>query len=184
MKSSKTLKLCECAMLLALSIILSFITVYKMPMGGSITLFSMVPVLFVGVRHGKAAGFGTAFVFALFQLFQAIVSGDVFVWCQTPLTVIICAAFDYLLPFTALGLTSLSKSKSALSVTLLAGLAVFFRFACHFVTGVAIWKQWADGMNTYLYSLIYNGQYMLPELILSVVAIRILSGLPQMKKYL
>ena len=43
------------------------------------------------------------------------------------------------------------------------------RFACHYITGVVIWGQWAEDMSKYLYSFLYNGQYMLPEIIITVV---------------
>ena len=47
----------------------------------------------------------------------------------------------------------------------------FIRFLCHYITGVFIWGQWApEGMAKALYSLLYNGQYMLPETILTLVA--------------
>ena len=57
--------LCECSVLLALSIVLSFVKVYEMPMGGSITLASMLPVLFIGVKLGYKWGLGSAFVLSL-----------------------------------------------------------------------------------------------------------------------
>ncbi|MBQ7688369.1 MAG: energy-coupled thiamine transporter ThiT, partial [Clostridia bacterium] len=56
---------------------------------------------------------------------------------------------------------------------------------CHFITGVVIWGQWApEGMGKYLYSLLYNGQYMLPELIITVVLAAVLINIPQMRKVL
>lgn len=188
MKKTRILTLCECAILLALSIVLSFVTIWKMPMGGSITLLSMLPVMLVGVKHGAKWGLATSGVFAAFQLVQGIASGEVFVYCQTWVTVLLVAAFDYILPFASLGLTGLTSSKNGkfnLIVTnVVFAILIAFRFVCHYITGFTIWGQWApDGMGKYLYSLIYNGQYMLPELILTLIGANILLAAPQMRKF-
>ena len=58
------------------------------------------------------------------------------------------------------------------------------RFACHFITGFSVWGQWADGMSPYMYSLLYNGTYMLPELIFTLIASVILIQVPQIRKLL
>ena len=51
------------------------------------------------------------------------------------------------------------------------GVVVFARFLCHFVTGVAIWGQWApEGMGKFLYSFLYNGGFLLPDLLICIVA--------------
>ena len=58
------------------------------------------------------------------------------------------------------------------------------RFVCHYITGVYIWGQWAENMSPYLYSLIYNVQYMLPECILTSVAAGVLIKIPAVRKLL
>ena len=60
-------------MMLALSIALSFVVIYKMPLGGSVTLFSMLPVMLVSVRHGLKWGLPTAFIYSLFQFFTGLI---------------------------------------------------------------------------------------------------------------
>lgn len=171
----KTKILCECAILLALSIVLSFIKIYRMPLGGGITLVSMLPVLCAGVRRGVKWGLGTSLLLAAFQLVQSIASGNVFPYCLTAKVIILCVLFDYLLPFGALGLSGLAHSSGETPhrvriLAVFAGLIVF-RFFCHFITGIFIWGQWApEGMGKVVYSLAYNAQYMLPELILTLLA--------------
>ena len=187
MKRTKITIMCECAVMLSLSIALSFIPIYEAPMGGSVTLLSMLPVLMVGVRHGLKWGVGTSFLFAMFQLFQALIKGTVFPYCIGIFMILICAAFDYILPFTALGLTGLAHKKDGslgrIRTLVIMAVLIVFRFCCHFVTGVAIWDQWApEGMGKYLYSLIYNGTYMLPELVLTVAAAAVLTSIPQFKR--
>lgn len=189
MKRNKITIMCECAVLLALSIALSFVPIYEAPMGGSVTLLSMLPILMVGVRHGLKWGVGTCFLYSMFQLFQALIKGNVFPYCIGITTILICAAFDYILPFTALGLSGFAKGKaeklSRVRTLIIMAALIAFRFCCHFVTGVVIWGQWApEGMGKYLYSLIYNGTYMLPELVLTVVAAAMLMSAPQFRRLL
>ena len=69
-------------------------------------------------------------------------------------------------------------------VALAAGIWVTFvvRFACHFITGWVIWDAlWPNdlGMIAPVYSLYYNGSYMLPEAIItSVVAVILMKAVP------
>lgn len=170
---TKTRKLCECAILLAMSVALSFVKIYTMPLGGSVTLLSMLPVMLVGLRHGVKWGFATSGLYAIFQLAQALMNGNVFPYCYTATAVIICILFDYAVPFGILGATGFTAvNKGKVKVLAVVAVLVFIRFVCHCITGVVIWGQWApEGMGKFIYSLVYNMQYMLPELILTVLAV-------------
>ncbi len=185
----KTIKLTENALFLSLAIVLSFIKIYEMPMGGSITLCSMLPVMFSGIKHGNKVGLSVAFFFSIYQLFSAIISGNVFVWCKTANTVLFVVFFDYILPFTSLGLCGILKKLSFRNIPnlgLYAGicLSIFFRFVCHFITGVVLWSQWVENMNAYMYSLLYNASYLLPELILTLIIAVILLRFSTFEKFL
>lgn len=70
MRQSKVRILAECAMMLALSIALSFVVLYEMPWGGAVTLLSMLPVMLVSIRHGLKWGLTTSFLYAWFQALQ------------------------------------------------------------------------------------------------------------------
>ena len=166
----------ECAIMIALAFALSWITLWKMPMGGSVTLASMLPIMFIGIKYGPKIGLGTAFVYSLTQLAQAIIQGDVFIYCQTAFIVLICALFDYIVPFTVLGLSGVCADKGKFGVY--AGMVgvTAVRFLCHFVTGVFIWDQWApEGMGAVVYSIVYNGSFLAPDLAICIaVAIPLL----------
>lgn len=189
MKNTKVRPLTEAAIMLALAIVLSFVKIWNMPMGGSVTLLSMLPIMLIAIKNGTAWGVGTAFVFSLFQLVQAVIEGNVFPYCTTLGIVVLCVLFDYLVPFTALGLCAVAKNLNAgkmrnFGIYLgIAGVCIV-RFLCHFTTGVVIWGQWAEGMSKGLYSLIYNGQYMLPEMLLTLVAAIILLNAKEVRKLL
>lgn len=160
--------LVECAMMVALSFVLSLIKLWEMPFGGSVTLLSMLPVCVAALRHGPAWGIGTAFVYSVTQ---ALVSGAAG-WGLSVTVLVVCYLLDYILAFTALGFCGFCKNqKTAVQIISVAAVCVV-RFICHYMSGVTIWS--GSGIdygiaNPYLYSLLYNGGYMLPETIFTVV---------------
>lgn len=185
MKNKKIKLLSEAAILLALAIVLSFIKIWNMPMGGSVTLLSMLPIMLIAIKNGTSWGIGTAFLFSMFQLVQAVIEGNVFPYCQTMGIVVLCVLFDYIVPFTCLGLCAVGKGKFG-DLGLYIGIAgvCILRFICHFTTGIVIWGQWAEGMSKQIYSLLYNGQYMLPEMLLTLIAAIILLNAKPIRKLL
>ena len=196
MKETKTfhskniLPLCQSAIFIALATILSFLPVYEMPFGGSVTLASMLPILFIGLKFGYKWGICSSVLYAFIQLAQALVKGNVFIYCVTAGAVVICVLFDYLVPFSILGFSAFAKGKNTKKINILKvcitfGILILIRFLCHFITGVVIWKQWApEGMGPALYSFVYNGQYMLPELIITLVITVFLLSSSQIEKLL
>lgn len=177
MKRKQNLRItAECAVLLSMAIVFSFIKLWQMPMGGEVTFVSMLPVMLAGFRHGPKAGFLTAFIYSLFQLASAFVSGNVFVYCTTAATFIICVLFDYIVPFTGLGIACLLRNIKTssvrfkkISIYFAVTCGIMLRFICHYLTGVVIWGQWAGDEGPYIYSLLYNGTFLLPELILTLL---------------
>ena len=188
MQKTKTHSLVLAAMMAALSFVLSCAKLQEMPMGGSITVGSMLPLMLLAVGKGEKWGLGAAFIASLFQLLQAVVQGNVFPYCETPVTLIVCVLFDYIVPFTLIGLAGVFRRVSFGKIRhggiyLGISLVCVVRFLCHFITGVAIWGQWApDGMGKYLYSLLYNGEYMLPELAITLVLAVCLFESPEIQK--
>ena len=159
-------RLAECAVMLALSFALSYAKIFEMPMGGSVTIASMLPVMLIGIKYGTVTGLSVSFVYSLTQLLQALMSANVFPYCQSIGALVLCIAFDYLLPFTLLGLAGIFKELRVFKSPEIASYVgivsvVALKFVCHFITGVVIWRQWApDGMGKYLYSFLYNGGFL------------------------
>lgn len=187
MRNSKTLIIVEGAIMIALATILSYVRVYKLPWGGSITLLSMLPIVIYSIKHGVVKGLKVSFLFSLVQLGQGVIDG-LFGWGLTPVTLVGCILFDYVLAFTVIGLAGMFAKKGEIGWIAGTILALLLRFACHFATGVIIWKSFGalwDGFstdNTYLYSLLYNGSYMLPEIILTSVGAVLILRIPIIKK--
>ena len=189
MQSSKTKILVEGAIMVALATVLSFIRVFKLPWGGSITLLSMLPIVLFSIRRGIKAGLTVSFLFSLVQFFQGIIDG-LFGWGLTPVSLIACILLDYLIAFTVLGLAGIFRKKGVTGWICGIAFAVMLRFIMHFLSGVIIWKSfgqlWGDFFteNTVLYSLLYNGAYMLPEMIFTIIGAVVLLKAPKIGHYL
>ena len=189
MKDKKTKILVEGAVMVALATVLSFIRVFKLPWGGSITLLSMLPIVLFSIRRGVGAGLMTAFAFSLIQFAQGITDG-LFGWGLTPGMLIACIFLDYLGAFTVLGIAGLFRKKELPGWIGGIALAVTLRFILHFLSGVVIWHSYGElwngfsTENTYLYSFLYNGCYMLPELIFTLAGAVALLKVHQTKRFL
>ncbi len=184
---NKVLALVEGAVMVALAAVLSYIRLYKFPWGGSVTLLSMLPIAIYSIKHGLVKGFAVAFVFSLIQFGQGILDG-LFGWGLTPVMLISCIFMDYLLPFTAIGLAGIFRRMGTGGWLTGTAAAVLLRFLFHFFSGVVIWhsagKLW-EGFatdNEWLYSLCYNGAYMLPELIFTIIGALALFRVPQTRR--
>jgi thiamine transporter len=152
--------LAEMAIAIALATVLSYIKIFSMPYGGSVTLGSMVPILLISFRRDVKIGVITGVIYGLVQM---ILDG----WFYSPVGM----ALDYPIAFGVLGLAALFKKQPILGVVI----AMAGRFLSHFISGVVFFGIYApEGMSPVLYSAIYNGGYMLPELIISAILIYLL----------
>ena len=151
------------------------------PFGGSVTVFSMIPVILIGLRHGPMWGFSTAFVYSMTQfLFDASkMSG----WgLAGPKAFILCTLFDYIIAFTVLGATGFFKfaivqtparGKKIIYASIATLFVCFLRYLSHVFVGAVLWYELykesiAEG--AWLYSITYNFTYMLPETIITLIA--------------
>jgi thiamine transporter len=159
MENRKVRILVEGALAAALALALSYLRLWRMPQGGSITLEN-VPLFLFTLRWGLKAGLGAGSVAGLLQL---ILGGYVVHPAQ--------ALLDYPMAFAALSLAAVCRRP--LWAGLLIGASA--RFACHVLSGVVFFAAYApEGTNVWAYSAIYNGSFMLPSLVLSIIAIYII----------
>ena len=174
----------ECAMMVALATVLSMIKLYEAPLGGSVTLLSMLPVSVLSIRLGLKWGLTGGFLYAMIQMFLDL--GKVISWGLTPTALIGCIIFDYLLAFTVIGLAGAFRSMGRIGMIGGIALALFGRFCSHLVSGTVIFDVWMpEGWgNPFIYSVAYNGAYMLPELLFTVAAVMILTRTPAFRRVL
>lgn len=173
-KKQNIKKIALCGVMIALGTVLSFIKPYEPPLGGGVTVLSMVPVAFLSCMLGLKWGFAASFVYSLIQLFISM--GEVMSWGLSAGAVVATFLLDYILAYTVLGFSGMFSKKGALGIVAGVAIATVLRFLCHFATGVYIFDIWMpdDWNNIWLYSLCYNGGYMLPEIILTCVGTTLL----------
>ena len=168
---NKTRIMVECALMIALATILAYIPFIELPQGGSITLCSMLPIMVVGWRHGLKWGLFTGFVHGLIQMMLGFKN---VMYCTTIGTMILCILLDYLIAFAVLGAVSLVSKpmkNSTAGIALSAVVVGLGRYLCSFLSGILIWGGYApEGTPVWVYSLTYNGSYMIPEIIITAIA--------------
>ena len=216
-RTVNTRRLTESAMLLAVAIVLEFISkmiIPEQPFGGQITLVSMLPIVLVSYRYGMKWGFVTALTYALLEMaiggktvaaaFQPGYFGD---GTMIGNAIIMCL-LDYIVAYTALGLGGIFRNRiQKPGLALMAGglVALGARYLAHVVSGYVLFAGWAEWYFTQegfpawgaqivsalspemlgiVYSIVYNGMYMVPEMVLTAVAAVILGRSSQiMQKF-
>ncbi len=161
------IKLCESAIMIALATVLSLLQI-EWPYGGSITVCSMLPVLVIGYRYTPAWGFLTGIVYGLIQMVFGLSN---FSYATSWVAVITILFLDYLIAYGVVGVSGFFKKikNQALGLGLAALTAGALRFVCHFLSGITVWAGFAPDSDTVLYSLTYNGAYMLPETVILII---------------
>ena len=212
MMSTKTKRLTESAMLLAVAIVLELVSkmlIPELPFGGQLTLASMLPVLLISYRHGVKWGFGAAFAYALLEMaigtrtvaaaFQPGYFGDGVLIANA----LIMCLLDYVVAFTALGLGGAFRGRIKSSGTaLMAGalVALGVRYLAHIASGYILFAGYAEWFFTQegfpawgaalveslspqtlglVYSVVYNGMFMIPEMVITAVAALLVSRAPR-----
>ncbi len=175
-------KLVESALFVAIATVLSLVKI-DLPFGGGVTIVSMLPLIVVSHRWGWKWGVVSAFVFSVLQLILGL---DNVGYAASFVMAVGIVFLDYILAYTVIGLSGvfdgiLGKGRAALAV----GIAVTFilRFVCHLITGAWIWGVWMPEefmnmpmTNEWVYSALYNGWYMLAELIVTELVAMLIYG--------
>jgi thiamine transporter len=157
-----TKKLVYSALGIALALVTSYIKLWEMPMGGSVTLLSMLFVCLIGYWFGLKYGLITGIAFGLLQFII-----DPYM-LSIPQVIL-----DYPFAFGALGLSGVfCNKKFGLQIGYVIG--VVGRFVCSTLSGVIFFADYApEGMNPWVYSIAYQGSYLGVELVLTLIIISI-----------
>ena len=155
----KTRFISEVAVSVSLAVICSLIRVWEMPQGGSVAL-TMIPILLVSMRCGAVAGMVSGAVYGVISL---LIAGVIY----HPMSVVL----DYVLAFGILGVAGFFK-KSTGGIVCGTIIGVAGRFICSTVSGAVIFKSFAPaGQNPWVYSVIYQATYLVPELIITLLCV-------------
>lgn len=160
-KASLTTKqLVYSAAAIALAVVCSIIKLFEMPLGGSVTLLSMLFIVLIAYWYGPYVGIMTAVAYGLVQF----VTEPIFYTIPQML-------LDYPLAFGALGLAGFfNRKKWGLQIGYVVG--VLGRFVFSTISGVVFFASYApEGMNPVIYSSGYQASYLIPEAVVTLVII-------------
>lgn len=192
--------------------LISKMIIPEMPFGGQVTLVSMLPVVLISYRHGVKWGLVTGVAYALLEMalgaktvaaaFQPGYFGDGVML----LNAFIMCLLDYLVAFTVLGLGGLLRDRirsAGAGLAVGAVVALGARYVAHIASGYILFSGWAEWFFTQegfpawgaslvealspemlglVYSVVYNGMYMVPELLLTAVAALLIAKIPGIVK--
>lgn len=180
----------------------------EMPFGGQITLCSMLPVVLISYRHGVKWGLVSGFCYSLLEMalgartVTAAFQPGYFGEGTMLVNALLMCALDYVAAFTALGLGGIFRNRiqsKSLGLCLGAVVALFARYLCHILSGYILFAGYAewfftqDGFPAWgaqlvnslspgalglTYSVVYNGMYMLPEIVITAVGAFLVAKVP------
>ena len=178
-------RMVESAVMLAIAAVLSLLAFPGFwALGGSITCCSMLPLVLIAWRYGCLWGIFTGCVYGLIQMLMGIQNVQ---YADSAATAVLIILFDYLLAFGALGLSALFKGRLGRPRAELAAgisLSCLLRLGCHYVSGVLVWEVLFPnelGWAAPIWSIAYNGSYMIPEIIITSLVAALSYG--PLKKY-
>lgn len=179
----------------------------ELPFGGTVTLASMFPIVLIAYKYGTKWGLLSGFTYSIVQILLGVKvvsamflpgDGQMAVW-----QAICVCLLDYVLAYTVLGFGGIFKGKfkkPAGELALGAFVALLLRYLVHIVSGAIFYGAWAEWffsqegfysigekiLNTFsgtslsiIYSIFYNGLYMVPEIVITTVVAAILGAVPQ-----
>jgi thiamine transporter len=165
--------LAEIIVFSALSATLYIFRPFSLLYGGSVTLGSMVPVVWLSLRRGVYTGVIAGAIFGILALFIDIMLVGAANIVATPLQAIL----EYPIAFAILGLAGIFRKESVAHAIAGLGIVVFSRFLIHYLVGVFVWynvysfpAEWGQ----YLWPAIYNGSFLFVEFVVSAILIAVL----------
>ncbi len=173
---------CECAIFIALAVVLSILPEIPIGATGGSIGFGMIPLFIICYRHGIKYSFLSCFAFSLVY----VIVGGKLGWGLPSVLL------DYVLAYTSLGVAGFFAGKPKLiEISVLIACAARFVFA--FISGVTLYAITTstaidvigfETSNAAIYSLVYNAIYMLPNTIIAIIVMSVLRlPLEKLKRY-
>ena len=192
----------------SISAICAVMPFLNLPFGGGFTIASMLPIIIVAYMYGTKWGILTAFVYSVLQMLLGFNTVSAFflpgdsqmIWWRAILVCLI----DYVLAYTVLGFGGIFRKNLDTKKALCLGsiVAISLRYIAHIVSGAVFFGAWAEWFFTQegfpawgqtilytfsgdalaiIYSIIYNGTYMIPEIIITAIISLLVVRIPQIK---
>lgn len=209
MKKTKTQRLILTAMMLAVASVLAllcqFIPFLNAAFGGGFTVASMLPIVIIAYMFGTRWGLFTGFVYAVLQMMMGhstvaaffMPTSDSYMRLGYAILVLL---IDYIIAYSVLGFGGIFRRRLSKTPALCLGcvIALSLRYLAHIVSGAVFFGQWAEwffsergafgeavletfsgAALTVIYSIVYNGMYMIPEIIVTTLIAAVIAQLPQ-----
>ena len=180
--------------------------------GGQITIVSMLPVVLIAYRHGVKWGFVATFTYALLEMAlgaktvsSAFLPGFFGDGAMIVNAIVMCL-LDYIVAYTVLALAGVFRNRiKRPGISLMAGslVALGARYVTHILSGYILFSSWAEWYFTqdgfpawgaqlveslspaglgWIYSIVYNGMYMIPEMIFTAIVALVIAKIPGVVK--
>jgi thiamine transporter len=165
--------LAEIIIFSALSGVLYTIRPFTLPYGGSITLGSMVPTMWLSLRRGIRVGVIAGAVFGVLALLIDVLLLGAASVVATPVQ----AVLEYPVAFGLIGLAGMFHSKTVRFAIAGAAMSTFLRFLVHYFVGAFVWYYvyaFPAGYGQYVWPAVYNGSFLIVEFIISALLLAIL----------
>ncbi len=203
-----TLSAIMIAFAISISAICAVMPFLNLPFGGGFTIASMLPIILIAYMYGTKWGILTSFVYSVLQMLLGFNTVSAFflpgdsqmLWWKAVLVVFI----DYVIAYTVLGFGGVFRKKYETRKALVLGsiFAVSLRYVAHIISGAIFFGTWAEWFFTQegfpvwgtkivetfsgtslavIYSVIYNGMYMIPEIIITAIVACLVVRIPQIK---
>ena len=176
--------------------------------GGQITIVSMLPVVLIAYRHGVKWGFVATFTYALLEMAlgaktvsSAFLPGFFGDGAMIVNAIVMCL-LDYIVAYTVLALAGVFRNRiKRPGISLMAGslVALGARYVTHILSGYILFSSWAESYFTqdgfpawgaqlveslspaglgWVYSIVYNGMYMIPEMVFTAIVALVIAKIP------
>lgn len=196
------------AFAVSISAICAVMPFLNLPFGGGFTIASMLPIILVAYMYGTKWGILTAFTYSILQMLLGFNTVSAFflpgdsqmIWWRA---IIVCLV-DYVIAYTVLGLGGIFRKKYTPTKAIVLGsiFAISLRYVAHVISGAIFFGAWAEWFFTQegfyawgqkileafsgdalaiVYSIIYNGTYMIPEIIITAIVACFVTRIPQIK---
>ena len=192
----------------SISAICAVMPFLNLPFGGGFTIASMLPIIIVAYMYATKWGLLTAFAYSILQMLLGFNTVSAFflpgdsqmLWWRAVLVIFI----DYILAYSVLGLGGVFRKKFETKKAIVLGsiFAISLRYIAHILSGAIFFGTWAewfftqDGFYSWgqkiletfsgaslatVYSIIYNGTYMIPEIVITAIVACFVARVPQIK---
>ena len=195
-----------------LAMICEAIPFLHLPFGGGFTIASMLPIVLIAYMYGTKWGLLCSATYSAIQILMAVVFGSAsllrgyfiptdknFMGFGVAIGIVV---LDYIVAYTVLGLGGIFRNKLPKLPAIILGvvLVLSLRYLTHIISGClffGVWTEWLENfalgkwvlssftgwMLSLAYSALYNGAYMIPEIVITTICASGVAFIPYIKKY-